>query len=184
VKAFDRFLLFLYSLVFFILSLGIFLVGIEFFKFRMISNLTYLVYSNDSIKWTVTTVSLITFLFSVYFMVKSFQTRKVHSFFHQHAIHGEIRISMETLENIAAKVVSKVNGIKDLKVKVRPEENETVTALIKIYVDGETPIPQISEEIQEKVKDRIEHIAGIKVNQIHIVVSNTSQSLGKKARVE
>ncbi len=181
----DRLFLFLYSLVFLIVSLVGFLVAVGFFKYRIITEFTYRIYSNYQIQWTVAVISIVIFLLSIYFIVKSFQTKQVASFFNKTSEHGEVRISMEALENIASKAATKVKGVKDLKVRVRPEENETITTIIKIYVDGETPIPQISEEIQEIVKQQIEHIAGIQVSYVHVIVSNIGQSnAAKKARIE
>lgn len=184
-RVLDRLFLFFQSVIFFVVSLFMFLVSIRFFKYGLLSDAVYSIYSNSNLQWTIAVTSLVTTILSLYFMIKSFQTNRAESFFNKSSELGEIRISMETLENMASKTALKVNGVKDLKVRIRPEENATVTGIVKIFVDGETPIPKISEEIQQSIKHHIEEIAGIEVGHVHIIVSNIGQSNHvKKARVE
>ncbi len=183
-RGFDRFLLFVYSLAFMIVSLFALLIGIGFFNYDLLYKVSDTLYSNQDVKMTILGISVITAIMSIYFLVKSMKSREVHTFSETHSEIGEIRISTETIENIARKVSAKIKGVLEQKVRVKLEDNETVNVIIKVFVDGERPIPEISEELQLNVKQTIEQIAGISVGNVHIVVGNVGQTNQKKKRVE
>lgn len=183
-RVFNKLFLFLFSLTFMVVSIFTLLIGLGTIDYILLSDMIGQIYGNYNIQLALIIISAITIVTSIYLLIKSLQGKQMPSFSNRRSDIGEIRISMDTLVNLASKVASKVKGVKEQKVKVRPEEDETVTIIIKIYVDGETPIPQISDEIQLNVKENIEQIAGVLVGQVHIVVANIGQSNIKKARVE
>lgn len=183
-RVIDRFFLFLFSVSFVVLALFAFLIGIGFFNEIMLYDMTEQLYTNSDLKLSLIIISITIILLGLYFIIRSLQTKHVSLFSNKRSEIGEIRISMDTIETLASKVTAKTKGVKEQKVKVRLEENETVTIIIKLFVDGETPIPKISEEIQLNVKETVQEIAGIDVGNVHIVVANIGQSNTKKARVE
>ena len=94
---------------------------------------------------------------------------------------GEIRISLNTIENIALAASRKLNGVKDSKAYVTKLEGG-VYINIKAIVMLELNIPSLSEEIQNKVKHAIEECAGVKVVGVKVMVENVYT--GYKSRVE
>lgn len=95
---------------------------------------------------------------------------------------GDIEISMETLESLSLKAVSKIKGIHDVKANVRTAE-EGLRIKLKCLVDGELVIPQLSLEMQKAVKGHVEQIAGIPVQQVIIRVSNIQKSHEPRSRL-
>lgn len=180
-RGFDRFFLFLYSIVFLGVAVFAMMIGLGFYN-TYVSETINLLYLDQDVKFTIIAVSFLIIVFSIYFIIKSVHTNNVPTFSNLRSDIGEIKISMETIESLASKVSAKVKGVREEKVKVRLDDNELVTIIIKINVDGETPIPQISDEIQRNVKQHIENIAGITVGQVHVVVSNVGHSNYKKVR--
>lgn len=96
---------------------------------------------------------------------------------------GDVRISIETVENLALKAASRHRGVKDLRARVRIAESG-IDIMIRAVVDGESAIPALSEEIQRTVKEHVEDITGIPVSNVAVYVANIIQSQSFKSRVE
>jgi uncharacterized alkaline shock family protein YloU len=97
---------------------------------------------------------------------------------------GDIRISVETVENLALKAAQRSRGVRDLKtrVSVGPSGLEII---IRTLVDGESSIPSLTEEIQSTVKHHIEEVTGIPVATVSVYVANVTQANHAfKSRVE
>ncbi|TCS84034.1 alkaline shock response membrane anchor protein AmaP [Tepidibacillus fermentans] len=182
-KLFDRLILFLSNLSLFFITLFIIVFGIGLFDPLLFNQLITRFFVDSDVKTTVLVISVLLFLISLYLMAKSLQRKEV-SPISKHSEIGDIKISMETLENLVIKITSRIKGVRELKAKVKPDDNGSMTVLVKIVFDGETPIPQITKEIQDLVKERLEQITGITVGQVHVMVSNVSQSTNKKVLME
>lgn len=96
---------------------------------------------------------------------------------------GDIRISMETLRNLALKSASRVKGAQDFKVKVQ-HSTAGLEIIVKIFVDGERSITVITEEVQQSVKEYIEDITGIPVASVSVFVANLVHEPTLRSRVE
>jgi len=94
---------------------------------------------------------------------------------------GEIQISLNSIENIALNTSRRLNGVKDAKAYIK-KMDDGVSVKIKTIVLAENSIPDISAEIQIKVKNSIEATTGIKVNDVKVVVENVHT--GYKPRLE
>jgi uncharacterized alkaline shock family protein YloU len=97
---------------------------------------------------------------------------------------GDIRISIETVENLSLKAAKRTRGVNDLKARVRVSP-AGLEIIIRVIVDGESSIPQLTEEMQSGVKNHIEDITGIPVAAVTVFVANIQQSAPTfKSRVE
>lgn len=97
---------------------------------------------------------------------------------------GDIRISIETVENLALKCAGRTRGVKDLRARVRVG-SAGIEVTIRSMVDGETSIPTLTEEMQAAVKSHIEEITGIPVASVSVYIANIVQSAPTfKSRVE
>ncbi|WP_339062477.1 alkaline shock response membrane anchor protein AmaP [Tepidibacillus marianensis] len=182
-KMADRLILFITSFFLMIITLFIALVGIGLFDQLLVNQTVSQYLNNSDVKTSILIISLILFLMSLYIIAKSVQRKEVSPISKRSEI-GDIKISMETLENLVTKTTSRIKGVRELKARVKPDEQGTMSVMVKIVFDGETPIPQITKEIQDTVKEKLELITGLSVGQVHVVVSNISQSTGKKVLVE
>lgn len=97
---------------------------------------------------------------------------------------GDIRISIETVENLALKSASRSRGVKDLRARVRVG-SAGIEVTIRSMVDGESSIPALTEEMQSNVKQHLEEITGIPVASVSVFIANIVQSAPTfKSRVE
>jgi uncharacterized alkaline shock family protein YloU len=102
----------------------------------------------------------------------------------QHTDFGDIRISVDTVENLALKAAQRSRGVKDIKARVSVGPNG-LEIIIRTLVDGENSIPNLSEEIQRTVKTHIEEVTGIPVAAVSVFVANIIQTNHAfKSRVE
>lgn len=97
---------------------------------------------------------------------------------------GDIRISLDTVENLALKAASRSRGVKDLRARIKIG-SAGIEIVIRSIVDGESPIPELTEEIQRTVKSHVEEITGIPVAGVSVYVANVANASHTfKSRVE
>lgn len=99
---------------------------------------------------------------------------------------GTVQINEEVLVSIAAVETNRIEGVnvipagmveifsakssnKDIDVSI--DENN-VYMTIKISVEYGINLIQVSQEIQSRVKERIETMTGLKVNEINVIISS------------
>lgn len=128
-------------------------------------------------------VSLIFFTLSVMFLLSGVKSNKDKRAVSKHTNIGEIRISLNSIENIAFNTSKKVNGIRDSKISVAKLE-DGVNIEIRIVIMPDLSIPAISEDVQERVKKSVEETSGVIVKQVKVIVDSIFSGTIYKARVE
>lgn len=175
-RIFDRLLLFIYSLAVGVLSAALIILATGLMPGKFVAP-----------AWLPTAlivVASILFILSVRFFYVSLRRERtsLHSIDQRTEI-GDIRISMETVENIALKAAARVRGMKDLKARIKVNE-AGLDITIRAVVDGETSIPAMTEEVQRNVRDYVHEITGIPVSNVSVYVANVIQTQTFKSRVE
>jgi len=184
VKIADRFLLFVYSLFLFFVSLiGL---GVVFAWVPEAAALHYIqaLYRDPAFAYTALTVLVLVALISVRMFYISVRRSRMHApYIADRTEIGEFRISLETIENLSLKAASRVRGTRDLRVRV----NVTPPGLqieVRTIVDGERAIPELTSEIQAAVKEQIEQITGYPVVSVTVFVANTVHNATSLRRVD
>lgn len=126
-------------------------------------------------------VELIFFALSIIFLFSGVRSEREKKSISKANNIGEIRISLNTIENIALSASRKLNGIKETKAYVS-KLGEDVSIYIKAVVLADIHIPTLSEELQSKVKKAVEETSGINVTDVKVSVENIYT--GYKSRVE
>ncbi|MEW6182344.1 MAG: alkaline shock response membrane anchor protein AmaP [Bacillota bacterium] len=93
---------------------------------------------------------------------------------------GQVRIAVTAVENLVSKVVAAFPGVKEVHPKVVPEP-EGIAIKVKLTTSPSLNIPEVSQEIQKQVKDKVLEVTGISVNSIKVMVENI---ITTKPRVE
>lgn len=84
---------------------------------------------------------------------------------------GEVRITMDALENMVLRVVQQMRGIRDSSRKVVYTPHGLVVYLhVKVLPDQK--LPDLTGELQYKVKNYLEEITGIIVSEVKVDVEN------------
>lgn len=184
IRIIDKLLLFFYSIIIGAISIFIACVGFKWIPKGNFNDMIDELYRTQSIQITVIVVGLVLFVISLRFFVVSLQRGSASApSIDQRTEYGDIRISIETIENLALKAASKQRGVKDLRARIRASD-AGLDIVIRAVVDGESSIPVLTEEIQRSVKVHLEEITGIPVMNVAVFVANVIQSGTYKSRVE
>lgn len=182
----DKFLLFLYSLFIAIVAVILILAVTRGIPEQYVGSFFHDVFEDHSaLRAPIIITAGIVILVSLRLFFLSIRTNKGSQTpsIDQRTDFGEIRISLETIENLTLKAVSRVRGVKDIRSRIRIVETG-LDITIRIVVDGESSIVELTEEIQRSVKDHVEEIGGIPVANVAVFVANVVASAPTKSRVE
>lgn len=141
-------------------------------------------YSNQNLYITLGIIGIILFLISIRFFVVSLSRNTLSTqSIDQRTEFGDIRISIETMENLALKAALRQRNVKDLRARVHASDTG-LDIVLRAVVDGEASIPALTEEVQKTVKDYVEEITGIPVTNVSVFIANIIQTNTIKSRVE
>jgi uncharacterized alkaline shock family protein YloU len=179
---FYRILLAIYAVCTVILSAAAAFIAIKPALFANISDFFSRVVLKDSNNIIILfIVALIFFLSGVFFLLTVFRRDKDKNAVSKYTNIGEIRISLNSLENIALSASRKLAGIKETRAQVT-NHNGNVSIVVRVVVLPDIHIPSLSEEIQNKVKSSIEECSGLSVNDVKVLIDSIYGS--QKPKVE
>jgi uncharacterized alkaline shock family protein YloU len=184
-KIIDRLLLFLFSLAIIVAACCMLAAAFNWIPIEETQDFIHDVYTDDYTAIAFITSCLLILLIGIRFFYIS--VRMVNSqapSFDQRNELGDLRVSVDTIENLALKAAGRTRGVKELRARVGAG-NAGIEITIRSVVDGETPIPLLTEEIQNAVKQQIEEITGFPVATVSVYIANVAQSTPTfKSRVE
>jgi uncharacterized alkaline shock family protein YloU len=183
IKIFDRLLLFFYSLVVGISTFYLLALSFNWIGNAHIIDFIYDLQEMASIQITTIIVAAVFILISIRILYLTLRSGKSTPSIDQRTDFGDIRISVETVENLSLKAATRVKGTKDIKARVQVNQ-AGLEITIRTMVDGESSIPELTEEIQRMVKGHLEEVTGIPVASVSVYVANIIQSQSFKSRVE
>jgi len=131
----------------------------------------------------VSVIALVFFALSLMFLFSGIKSNKDKKGVSKHTNIGEIRISLNSIENIAFNASKKAGGVRESKTVVK-KEDDGVGIEVRIVAMPDLSIPTISEEIQSRVKKAVEDASGIEVKQVRVVVDSIYSGVTNRARVE
>jgi len=181
----DRLLLFLYSIAIGAVAILVIVAASGGFASSFLQDAVTNATEDRTVQGITIGVSAIVFLVSLRFFIVSVRRSGPSTpSINQRTEHGDIRISVETVENLALKAAARTRGVKDLKARVRVTE-AGLEIMIRAFVDGEGSIPALSEDIQRTVSQQIEDATGIPVAEVSVYIANVTQAAASfKSRVE
>ena len=128
-------------------------------------------------------IALAFFIVSLTFLFSGLKSNKDKKAVSKYTNIGEIKISLNTIENIALTASRRLNGVRDSKAYVF-KADESVSIAIRAVVMPDINIPSLSEDIQAKVKKAVEESSGIGVADVKVIIDNVYSGSVYKARVE
>jgi uncharacterized alkaline shock family protein YloU len=182
---FDRFILTIYSLALTILSVIVLAASLHIVSFETALSTLQAIYELDTVRYAYAVAALIFFLISLKFLFQGFRLKKnraAHEAIVNQTELGGVSISLTTIEAIALKASRKIRGVKDVKAIIKANEAGT-SVLLKLSVDGETPIPGIVDGLQKSVKGQIESVVGMEIREVDVKVVEVAQP-STRLRVE
>lgn len=86
-------------------------------------------------------------------------------------VSGEVSITIEAVKTIIMKAVKKVEGVKEIKAVVS-SGNNGLSVYLHMMINPEYSVPEMSTKIQDIVKEYLEDIGGLQVDEIKILVDD------------
>lgn len=176
---FDRALLALYSFIMGILSVYGILLALNWDVIRHILDFTL---NNPGQRSILGILAFVFFLISVRLFIAATQKVKtVTSTVVQETSLGQVRVTLEALESMVRRAVSPIKGIREITPHIVCDPTG-VSIIVRAVVNPDTTVPEVTVEIQDKVKDYLQQVAGITVHAVKILVENVSTD--GRSRVE
>jgi uncharacterized alkaline shock family protein YloU len=98
--------------------------------------------------------------------------------------HGEVRISLDAVENLVKKVARGVKGVREIKAEIsHSAEGEGLNARLRATISPEVSIPDVSEEIQQSVRQYVKRVVGVEMTDVSIRVENIAAE-GTRRRLD
>lgn len=180
----SRFLLLLCSGILILLSFaGIAVASGWVWTETQIAFVAAQIYQDPYVTWSILGISILLLLFSLRVLFLSLARGKESPGVDRLTEVGHIHISLNTLESLAVKAAWRIQGIRELTARVR-HDGTSVGVGLKLVVEGDRPIQELSEELQQAVKVYLEEIAGVSVNQVSVYITDTEKPNRSRVRVE
>lgn len=95
---------------------------------------------------------------------------------------GEIRVSLDAVENFVRKVARQVQGVRDVRAHVHLSPGGLRT-FVRITVSPDISIPSLSNEVQTSIKTYVRNVVGVEVAEVSVYVENITAEI-RRSRVE
>ncbi len=178
----DRILMSFNILVVIALSLGLLCIALNviplsYFK-GLIAGLDY----NGPFILVTLAISLVLLAASVRLLTAGTSRKKPASAVLKTTDLGMIRVSLETLDTLTQKAVHSFQEVRDVVSTVLPEADEGVRIKLKVTILPDVRMPELTQNIQEKVKKYVEEMSGIAVREVLVYIDNLT--VARPSRVE
>ncbi len=87
--------------------------------------------------------------------------------------NGAAYISAASIDSMAQRYIKSNNRIRECSSVVRIDDQQGVTVDLKAIVLADTNVPELCEKVRKELKQYIEEYAGVKVNQVSMMVVGT-----------
>lgn len=175
---FDRIILTIYTFILTLFSLGVVAIALKLVSLELLwTSVQINIYG----KWEVALVAFVFFLVSVRLLITGIMPGKGRQTIVQDTGLGQVHIALAAIENLVQKVARQIKGVRSVKTYV-VNTGQGICVHLKAVVSPESCIPEISDEIQNRVKDYISHVVGTQVADIKIFVEDISNEVGGKPR--
>jgi len=87
---------------------------------------------------------------------------------------GQVRLSLSAIDALVREVVIKTRGVKELESRLRVNE-EGLIIFLEVVVTPDINIPELTEDLQEQIREYLSRTTGVVANNIEILVDNIAQ---------
>lgn len=84
---------------------------------------------------------------------------------------GDVRISLDAVENLVRKVARGIKGVREIKAVVT-HGKDGLHAALQATISPEVSIPDVSEEIQSAVRQYVKRVVGVEIAEVGLEVVN------------
>jgi len=133
-------------------------------------------------RWGTGIVSAVLLTASLRLLYLGFRKRKGSQTVVHETPMGEVRVSLDAIEDLIRRVGRQVQGVRESRARVTCSPSG-LKVVVKLGVSPDVSIPQVSDELQTTIKDYVKNVVGVDVSETQVLVETISTE-SKRSRVE
>lgn len=133
-------------------------------------------------RWEAAVIAALFLIVSLRFLFSGLSGRTDRTILVKSASLGEIKITAKAVENLVQKTARELAGIKDVKARLNAG-NDNVDIYLNVSIMPDIPVPQLSEDLQIVVKERIQEITGVAVTSVKVNVENLTNESKQRSSI-
>ncbi len=178
-RIFDRVVLAVYTLTLDVLAVIFVLMA---FGWRVPLDLVRTSLDNAQGRWLIGLISAFYLAMSFRLIVYAFRRKYAGQAVVHDTSLGEVRISLDGIENLVRKVARQVQGVREVRGNVQMSPDGLRVSL-SITMSPDISIPSVSSEVQSTVKSYVRNVVGVEVAEVRVQVENITAEV-RRSRVE
>lgn len=173
-----RFFLIVFTLVILILAGCAFAVALGWYL-----PLTYLgtFLAVPDNRWGVAVASALLVLMAIWILGMAVQRPRQREVVIRETLLGKIEIAATALESLIRRAARQVQDVREVRPVLR-SDREGLVVFLHMNVNPDANLPDISQEVQEKVQDYLEKKAGVQVSRVQVLIQSVAAD--QRLRVE
>ncbi len=172
-KFLDKLVLKIFSLIILIIAVGIILIMTGILPIQVITEqISFILNGENNIKilMGVLAVLMLLAIKGIFFTSKSENKGKEGIVLENNS--GKLVISKESLENLIASVTKEIPGADTVASKTVVDKNKNLIIYVTAVVSKDVMIKDVSNELQQKIKDAMRKTADLEVKEVNIKIKN------------
>lgn len=172
-KFLDKLVLKIFSLIILIIAIGIILIMTGILPINSIINqISFIISGENSIKTLIIVLAVLMLLAikGIFFTSKTENKGKEGIVLENNS--GKLVISKESLENLIASVTKEVPGADTVASKTIVDKNKNLIIYVTAVVSKDVMIKDVSNELQQKIKEAMRKTADLEVKEVNIKIKN------------
>ncbi len=172
-KFFDRLALKIFSIIIFVITIGIILILTGIVSLNDVIR-EFAIFTNGEtgikVILGVSTVLILLALKGLFFTSKPESKGKEGVILENTS--GKLVISKESLENLISNVTKEIPGAETVSSRTIVDRNKNLIVYVTAVVSKDVMIKDVSNELQQKVKDAMKRTADLEVKEVNIKIKN------------
>lgn len=132
-------------------------------------------------KWGLAAGSVVILLFAVWALIDTFRRPSERDVIIHESGLGRVEITDSALENLIRRAARDVREVRDVKPILCTDQDGLVVKL-HMNVNPDANLPDISQDVQELVRERLEKSAGVQVSKVQVLIQSVAAEV--RPRVE
>lgn len=127
-------------------------------------------------------VGLIFFVSSVRLLILAFRRGQPgQSVLHETDL-GEVRISLDAIENLVQRVARQCKGVRDVRPQVGLDA-DGIHGTLRVWVSPDVSVPDVARELQDEIGEAVQGVVGVALAGLDIRVENITTET-RRGRVD
>ncbi len=176
-KIIDKIGLAFFSIIILLISILICLLVFGWANVEMVADILQVITSAENIKNITLLVAIILIIWTlkcIFFSSESKETMQSKEGILLENENGKLLVSRDTIESLARTVVKSFNRAETVMTKVEVDEQSKVKVYITLAVNPEALIKDLSNKLQQKIKEAIKKSIDLEFTEVIIRIKNNT----------